>query len=195
MQISVKTWLKNSYDLIDYDSNILVKGNVEIRNSQYVYREYNDVYSKNELISNDEDIEKLLKIYVYKNELDTYFEFERNKYGLDETDNIVTPNTSWFLLKPAMIDEKMNKYKLNPGEIIKLGRITMRIRDIIFDGKNKYNLSDSSILNDSNILKKNMNEFHTLKTEGDGVNLHLGINTRNKTNLNKKKNNSNLETI
>ena len=195
MQISVKTWLKNSYDLIDYDSNILVKGNVEIRNSQYVYREYNDVYSKNELISNDEDIEKLLKIDVYKNELDTYFEFERNKYGLDETDNIVTPNTSWFLLKPAMIDEKMNKYKLNPGEIIKLGRITMRIRDIIFDGKNKYNLSDSSILNDSNILKKNMNEFHTLKTEGDGVNLHLGINTRNKTNLNKKKNNSNLETI
>ena len=79
MQISVKTWLKNSYDLIDYDSNILVKGNVEIRNSQYVYREYNDVYSKNELISNDEDIEKLLKIDVYKNELDTYFEFERNK--------------------------------------------------------------------------------------------------------------------
>ena len=50
-----------------------------------------------------------MKIDVYKNELDTYFEFERNKYGLDETDNIVTPNTSWFLLKPAMIDEKMNK--------------------------------------------------------------------------------------
>ena len=53
-----------------------------------------------------------------------------------------------------MIDEKMNKYKLNPGEIIKLGRITVRIRDIIFDGKNKYNLSDTSILNDSNTLKK-----------------------------------------
>ena len=46
MQISVKTWLKNSYDLIDYDSNILVKGNVEIRYSQYVYREYNDLFSK-----------------------------------------------------------------------------------------------------------------------------------------------------
>ena len=40
-----------------------------------------------------------------------------------------------------------------------------------------------------------MNEFHSLKTEGDGVNLHLGINKRNKTNLNKKNNNSNLKTV
>ena len=31
-----------------------------------------------------------------------------------------------------------------------------------------------------------MNEFHTFKTEADGVNLLLGINKRNKTNLNKK---------
>ena len=195
MQISAKTWLKNSYDLIDYDSNILVKGNIEIRNSQYIYREYNDIYSKNELISNDEDIEKLMKIDVYKNEIDTFFEFERNKYGLDETDNIVTPNSSWFLLKPTMIDEKMNKYKLSPGEIIKLGRITMRIRDIIFEGKNKYNLNDSCFSDDSNNAKKNINEMQTLKTDGNGVNLHLNINKRNKNIFNQKKHISTLETI
>ena len=79
-----------------------------------------------------------MKIDVYRNQLDTYFEFERNKYGKDETDNIITPNTSWFVLKPSMMDEKMNKYKLSQGEIIKLGRITMRIRDIIFEGKSSF---------------------------------------------------------
>ena len=35
-----------------------------------------------------------MKIEVYENEIDKYFEFERNKYGVDETDNIITPNSS-----------------------------------------------------------------------------------------------------
>ena len=194
LKISVKTWLRNSYDLIDYDSDILVKESLEIRDSQYIYREYNDIYSKSELISNDEDIEKLMKIDAYENEIDKYFEFERNKYGLDETDNIITPNSSWFLLKPSMTDEKINKYKLSPGEIIKIGRITMRIRDIIFQGKNRYNLSDNSLMNESITSKKNINEMQTLKADGRGINLILGINKRNKNFRNKNKNFYQLET-
>ena len=31
----------------------------------------------------------------------------------------------------------MNRYKLNPGDIIKIGRITLRIRDIYFSNKKK----------------------------------------------------------
>ena len=165
--------------MIDYDSSILVKESLDIKNSQYIYREYNDIYSKTELISDDGDIEKLMKLNVYQNEIDTFFEFERNKYGVDETDNIVTQNSSWFVLKPSMIDEKMNKYKLNPGEIIKIGRITMRIRDIIFEGKNKYNSNNSMLLNESITSKKNLNEMQTLKTDGGGVTLLLGINKKN----------------
>ena len=165
--------------MIDYDSSILVKESLDIKNSQYIYREYNDIYSKTELISDDGDIEKLMKLNVYQNEIDTFFEFERNKYGVDETDNIVTQNSSWFVLKPSMIDEKMNKYKLNPGEIIKIGRITMRIRDIVFEGKNKYNSNNSMLLNESITSKKNLNEMQTLKTDGGGVTLLLGINKKN----------------
>ena len=165
--------------MIDYDSSILVKESLDIKNSQYIYREYNDIYSKTELISDDGDIERLMKLNVYQNEIDTFFEFERNKYGVDETDNIVTQNSSWFVLKPSMIDEKMNKYKLNPGEIIKIGRITMRIRDIVFEGKNKYNSNNSMLLNESITSKKNLNEMQTLKTDGGGVTLLLGINKKN----------------
>ena len=165
--------------MIDYDSSILVKESLDIKNSQYIYREYNDIYSKTELISDDGDIEKLMKLNVYQNEIDTFFEFERNKYGVDETDNIVTQNSSWFVLKSSMIDEKMNKYKLNPGEIIKIGRITMRIRDIVFEGKNKYNSNNSMLLNESITSKKNLNEMQTLKTDGGGITLLLGINKKN----------------
>ena len=142
----------------------------------------------------DEDIEKLMKIDVYKNETNTFYEFERNKYIKDETDNIVTPNISWFLLKPSITDEKMNKYKLSPGEIIKLGRITMRVRDIIFAGKNKYNLNDSSLLNESMLSKINNNEMQTLKTEGGTISYLLNRKMKNKKFRNKKKNIENFDT-
>ena len=126
-----------------------------------------------------------MKIDVYQNEINTYFEFERNKYETDETDNIISPNSSWFLLKPSMIDEKMNKYKITRGEVIKLGRITMRVRDIIFQGKNKYNSNSNSILNESIASNHNGKEMQTLKTEGgktitiESANI---INKRNKIN-------------
>ena len=142
----------------------------------------------------DEDIEKLMKIDVYKNKTNTFYEFERNKYIKDETDNIVTPNISWFLLKPSITDEKMNKYKLSPGEIIKLGRITMRVRDIIFAGKNKYNLNDSSLLNESMLSKINNNEMQTLKTEGGTISYLLNRKMKNKKFRNKNKNIENFDT-
>ena len=194
LKISAKTWLRNKYDLIDYDSSILVKESLNIKNSQYIYREYNDIYSKSELISNDGDIEKLMRINVHQNELDTFFELERNKYGVDETDNIVTQNSSWFVLKPSMTDERMNKYKLNAGEIIKIGRITMRIRDIVFEGRNKYNSNISYILNDSINQNKYVKEMQTLKTDGGGITLLLGINKKNHKFRNVKKTFEKLET-
>ena len=55
----------------------------------------------------------------------------------------------------------MNRYKINPGEIIKIGRIIMRIRDIIFANK-KGNQS----LNDSYGTNYNIKETQTMKTEG-----------------------------
>ena len=75
-----------------------------------------------------------MKINVYNNK-DIFFELERNRYEVDNTDNIITPNTSWFILKPFKTEPKLNRYKLTPSEIIRIGRITMRIRDIIFDDK------------------------------------------------------------
>ena len=195
LHIAVKTWLRNSYDLIDYESSILVKSSLNLRKSEYVYREYNDIYSKSELISNDEDIEKLMRIDVYQSQMNSFFEFERNKYGKDETDNIITPNSAWFLLRPSMIDDRMNKYKLSQGEVIKIGRITMRIRDIIFEGKNTYNMNDSSLLNESIVSKSNVNELQTLKTEGGTLSLKYHTRNKSKKFRNKLKTLDNFETI
>ena len=128
-----------------------------------------------------------MKINVYNNNKDIFFEFERNKYELDDTDNIITPNTSWFLLKPTIIDSKMNRYKINPGEIIKIGRITMRIRDVKFNNsKNKNNMNNTS-LNDSDNSNYNSRGVQALRTEGIPVNTKDNIKyNKNNKNLNKE---------
>ena len=86
-----------------------------------------------------------------------YLEIIRNKYDLDENDNLINPNPCFFLLKPSKIDVKMNRYKLNPGEIVKIGRITMRIRDIKFKKKYNQSLNDSINIKDKKFDEKNNN--------------------------------------
>ena len=75
---------------------------------------------------------------------------------MDENDNLINPNPCFFILKPSKIDPKMNRYKLSPGEIIKIGRITMRIRDIKF--KKNNNKSE-----EKNSINKTMNEKYKEK--------------------------------
>ena len=59
------------------------------------------------------------KSFNYKlNERTKQLEIIRNKYKLDENDNLISPNPCFFILKPNVIGQKMNIYKLNPGEII-----------------------------------------------------------------------------
>ena len=171
--------MKDACELIDYDCDFLIPTDITLNKTSYIYREDNDVYRSEEIISNDKDIEKLMKINVYNNK-DMFFEFERNTYDLDDTDNICTPNTAWFLLKPGILEIKMNRYKLNPGEIIRIGRITMRIRDIIFGDKNC-----NKELNESFGTNYNIKET---QTEGLPVNTIDNLNSI-KNDKNKNKNN------
>jgi len=192
LQLSTKTWLKETCELIDYDCEILIPSNLNIKKSAYVYRDDNEIFALEENITNDNDKEKLMKINVYNNNKDIFFEFERNKFELDETDNIITPNTSWFLLKPTRMDPKMNRYKISPGEIIKIGRITMRIRDIKLTDKikNKNNNINNTSLNESDMVNSNI---QALKTEGIQNNSLYNIKIENNKNNKNKELDTKLE--
>ena len=92
-----------------------------------------------------------------------YLEIIRNKYQVDENDNLISPNPCFFLLKPNIIGQKMNVYKLNPGEVVKIGRITMRIRDIKFKNKDfnhslSVSMTKNKLDNDEVNLINNINE-------------------------------------
>ena len=123
----------------------------EISKEGYLYRYDNEVVFENEEV-NEEGFEKLLKIT--KNEKD--FEVERNEIEKDENGNISSPNSAWFLLKLSKINKDFNKYKIHQGEIIKIGRIITRIREIKFSkNKENNNKEENNSLNNSSKYSNN----------------------------------------
>ena len=181
--MSTETWSKDVYELVDYDSHNLDTTQLIIKNNSFIYREDNKVVSSPEKNKNKNNL--LFQINTYKGK-EVNFEILSNPFILDEN-NIISPNSSWFVLKPSRIDIKMNRYKLNPEDIIKIGRITLRIRDIHFSN----NKNNNSILNESNITNSNIKEMNNLKTEGDLAN-NTNMNNNKKDN---KNNNSEKEKI
>ena len=178
--MSTETWSKDVYELVDYDSHNLDNTQLIIKSNSYIYREFNKVVSLPEKNKNKNDL--LFQINTYNKGKDFNFEISTNPFKLDEN-NIISPNSSWFVLKSSRMDIKMNRYKLNPEDIIKIGRITLRIRDIYFSNNKKNN----SILNESNITNSNIKEMNILKTEGELAN-NINMKTNKKdNNLEKEK--------
>ena len=103
------------------------------------------------------------KLFEIKKNENSDFILNFNKVEYDEAGNISSKNHAWFLLKPKKMGNKTLKYKLNEGDIIKIGRITIRITEIKNDKnnndsylnqkKNGNNLSNNSI----NIINSNNN--------------------------------------
>ena len=167
MLLNTETWSKDVCDLIDYDNEKLITSTLNINSTSYIYRKENNVISYSEK-SNKKDEELLFKIRIGFGKK-KYLEIIRNKYDLDENDNLVNPNPCFFLLKPSKIDPKMNRYKLSPGEIIKIGRITMRIRDIKFKKKfNEKNSQDNNSIN--NKKEKGTKKMSRLETTESKLN-------------------------
>ena len=167
MLLNTETWSKDVCDLIDYDNEKLITSTLNINSTSYIYRKENNVISYSEK-SNKKDEELLFKIRIGFGKK-KYLEIIRNKYDLDENDNLINPNPCFFLLKPSKIDPKMNRYKLSPGEIIKIGRITMRIRDIKFKKKfNEKNSQDNNSIN--NKKEKGTKKMSRLETTESKLN-------------------------
>ena len=145
-----------------------------INKPTFIYRDDNRVISSSEIINKKIDL--LFKINTNNDNKGMYYEIIANSYKLDEN-NDLSPNSPWFILKPPKINIKMNRYKLNPGDIIKIGRITLRIRDIKMSSNNEK----TSDLNDSNA--KNM---YSLKTEGEPESASNLQKNKNKTHKNEK---------
>ena len=74
------------------------------------------------------------------------FFIDVNSYKIDEYENICSNNSTWFSLKndKKNRNNRMNMFKINEGDVLKIGKIIIRIRKIEFQS-NKHN--DKKIIN------------------------------------------------
>ena len=138
---------------------------MNIRNPSSVYRENNLIKASRDEIEEDKEILFKVRSNIIDNK-DIKFEYINNQSQLDEN-NHLNKNCSWFLIKPSKIGTKMNKYKLNSGDIIKIGRISLRIRDIHFSSSNDKNTNKNDILSNSENADFNTKDLNTLRTEAN----------------------------
>ena len=70
---------------------------------------------------------------------DSQFFIDLNSYKLDEYENICSNNSTWFSLKHPKNNKnnKLNMFKINEGDVIKIGKIIIRIRKVKFESEKK----------------------------------------------------------
>ena len=175
LNLNTETWGMKIFELLDYDTYGLHSDSFKIRNDGSIFRVNNNIIYNNDddCITNDHEL--LLKIK--KN--DTYYEVMTNENN--EKRNFFTSNYAWFVLKKKLIDEKMNNYKLQVGDIIKIGKVIIRIKEIAYDTKKEFKRKRSESIKSGELSKKDSKDIFSKATRNKQANF---INYRNITNPN-----------
>ena len=136
-----------------------------MRENATIYRDTNIIKATKDQVEEDKEILFKIRKNIIDNK-DIKYEFINNQCRLDENKNL-NKNCSWFLLKTSKIGSKMNKYKLAPGDIIKIGRISLRIRDIHFSQDSSKNNNKKEIFTNVENADFNLKDLNTLRTEAN----------------------------
>ena len=122
---------------------------METNEPGHIYRQINNVkFFKHKINENNEN-EYLMHLDCNENQ----FFIDLNSYQLDEYENICSNNSTWFSLKHAKNNKnnKLNMFKINEGDVIKIGKIIIRITKIKFESEKKTNKKKINIdINDDN---------------------------------------------
>ena len=131
LNITTKIWEKELYQLVDYYNQEFNKTKLNINSSGLLYRDENNVYfTENE--NPEKKIDKLLKIK--KNELNGQFSVDCGNWPKD-LNHLVDEIAAFIVYRGISLKDNVNTYshryyKLNPGDIIKIGRIYFKVLEI-----------------------------------------------------------------
>ena len=114
------------------------------------------------------------------------FFIDLNSYKLDEYENICSNNSSWFSLKNEKKNKNknLNSFKINEGDVIKIGKIIIRIRKIKLDSEKQNHKKINNI--DINVDNNSDNKLsNSLTTERISDLKEIGENKVSNNNENK----------
>ena len=137
LHLITETWSKDACELIDYESTSLVPANIITKEEGFVYRKFNSVFvTKDSKL--DVYCQNLFNISINDND----FNIKPNLFCIDSnTMSQNSENPAWFVYKASKCPEKGKKYRINQGDIVKIGRITCRVKEIKFIDINNNSLN------------------------------------------------------
>ena len=156
--IKTKICSKDNYELLDYDSSDIMINRLNINKSGILIRSEKDTF----FVDNSENLEKkdieLFKI-IKDVQKDCYF--INTTENPNDLDKLLEQKCSYIVYKNPFFEEEKEKndkrfYKLSEGDVLKLGKVFIRILRI---NLTKNNLKDNSRNNNYNFLnnKKDFN--------------------------------------
>ena len=188
IQFHTSSWVNETGELIDYNNSLLTESNFIINQPTKIYKLLNSIIIENNenplYIKNPENLIKLGEIIV-KNK--KYY-FKPNIIPSNKLyNNIELYKLSWLVYKSQKKPFDKGKYCLKEGDVIKLGREALLVREIHVK-KNKFR---GLKLNNNEIMNKNkhgMFSFHTVTSQS--INLDDDFNEQENENIYENNNNN-----
>ena len=143
LHITSFTWPKESNELFDYESPEITKQEFNISSPCSFFRNKNQIDFQgkdlNETLNPIQQCESLF--YIDNNQTEFFF----NQHSPSMNSNLILDEKTekektWITLKHFRNKKyNNNSYILNPGDVIKFGRVTLKIREIQLEGRKKGN--------------------------------------------------------
>jgi len=143
LHITSFTWPKESNELFDYESPEITKQEFNISSPCTFFRNKNQIDFQgkdlNETVNPIQQGESLF--YIDNNQTEFFF----NQHSPSMNSNLILDEKTekektWITLKHFRNKKyNNNSYILNPGDVIKFGRVTLKIREIQLEGRKKGN--------------------------------------------------------
>jgi hypothetical protein len=143
LHITSLTWPKESNELFDYESQEVTKQEFNISTPCSFFRNKNQIdYQGKDLNETVNPIQQGESLFYIDNSLtDFYF----NTHSFSTNSNLILDEKperekTWISLKNFKNKKYNNNgYILNPGDVIKFGRVTLKVREIQLEGRKKGN--------------------------------------------------------
>ena len=187
--MNIQTWDKYICELIDYYSTDLYSSKIETNESGHIYRQFNNVKFFNHKLNENKENEYLMHLDCNENQ----FFIDVNSYKIDDDENICSNNSTWFSLKSDKKNKnnRFNMFKISEGDVVKIGKIIIRIRKIKFQSDklnnkkinidvndNKYELSNSAKSENVSVLKElGTNSIFNYNSNNNNIQNDININT------------------
>eukprot|EP00330_Aristerostoma_sp_ATCC50986_P013913 CAMPEP_0114583366 /NCGR_PEP_ID=MMETSP0125-20121206/7114_1 /TAXON_ID=485358 ORGANISM="Aristerostoma sp., Strain ATCC 50986" /NCGR_SAMPLE_ID=MMETSP0125 /ASSEMBLY_ACC=CAM_ASM_000245 /LENGTH=152 /DNA_ID=CAMNT_0001776781 /DNA_START=76 /DNA_END=534 /DNA_ORIENTATION=+ len=123
------TWSRESNGLFDYESPYVTKKILKSQSSAKIVRIKNDVYLVDKVL-NEKSFSEKSKTLAYLMHSDGHFKVTRSESGVNPNCHN-HPDNLWLVTRSAKDDDDHLGYELKTGDIIKLGRVKFRIKEML----------------------------------------------------------------